>query len=437
MKIGIVGTGYVGLVTGACFAEFGVFVTCVDKDAAKIESLKQAKVPFYEPGLSELVRKNMANGRLSFSTTLADAVDGADAAFIAVGTPPRGDGSADLQYVDAVAKEIAAHIKDYLVIVTKSTVPVGTGDRVSRIISENLKDKSAKFDVVSNPEFLREGAAIEDFMRPNRVVIGSNSERATEVMKTLYKPLYLRETPFVITDVKTAELIKYASNCFLAVKISFINEMANLCDLLGADVHMVAKGMGLDGRIGSKFLHPGPGYGGSCFPKDARALLNIASGAGGRMRIVEAAVGVNEAQWELMVGKITSALGGSVKGRLIAVLGLSFKPNTDDVREAPALYIIKRLMEAGAKVRAYDPEGMANAAREVPGFEQATDAYSTAKDVDALVLVTEWNEFRNLDLDQLKSTMKSPVFLDLRNVYDPARMKAAGFNYHCVGRPVK
>lgn len=437
MKIGIVGTGYVGLVTGACFAEFGVFVTCVDKDAAKIEALRQAKVPFYEPGLGELVRKNMANGRLSFSTTLAEAVEGADAVFIAVGTPPRGDGSADLQYVDAVAMEIAAHIKDYLVIVTKSTVPVGTGERVGRIISENLKEKAAGFDVVSNPEFLREGAAIEDFMRPNRVVIGSGSERATEVMKALYKPLYLLETPFVITDVKTAELIKYAANCFLATKISFINEMANLCDLLGADVHMVARGMGLDGRIGSKFLHPGPGYGGSCFPKDARALLNIAKEAGGRMRIVEAAVGVNEAQWELMLAKITSALGGSVKGRLVGVLGLSFKPNTDDVREAPALYIIKRLMEAGAKVCAYDPEGMPNAAREVPGFEQAKDAYAVAKGADALVLVTEWNEFRNLDLDQLKSTMKSPVFLDLRNVYDPARMKAAGFSYHCVGRPTK
>lgn len=432
MHIGIIGTGYVGLVTGACFAEFGISVTCVDKDEKKIKSLKKGLIPFYEPGLDELVQRNVKQGRLRFTTRIKEAVESSLIIFIAVGTPPRGDGSADLKYVEEVAREIARHIDGYKVIATKSTVPVGTGEKLREIISRNLKEQ-IDFDIVSNPEFLREGAAIEDFMRPNRVVIGAKSQQAIAIMKDLYKPLYLIETPFVITNIETAELIKYASNSFLATKISFINEVANLCEKVGADVHMVAKGMGLDHRIGSKFLHPGPGFGGSCFPKDIKALLSIAEKYGVEMNVIRATLGANERQREIMVDKIKNELKG-LKGKTIAILGLSFKPNTDDLRDAPSIFIIKRLLEQGAKIRAYDPVAMNGAKAIFPEIKYYKDLYDAAEGADALAIVTEWNQFRNLDLDKIKKILRQPYFFDLRNIYEPDKMKKLGFKYFCAGR---
>lgn len=434
LHIGVIGIGYVGLVTGACFAEFGVYVTCVDKDPQKIELLRKGMVPFFEPGLDNLVNKNLKNGRLKFSTDIADAVRDTLVIFIAVGTPPRGDGSADLSYVEEVARQIARNMNGYKVIVTKSTVPVGTGERLKKIISENLIENH-RFDIVSNPEFLREGSAIEDFMRPNRVVIGAESPEAIAIMKDLYRPLYLIETPFVITNIETAELIKYASNSFLAVKISFINEIANLCEKVGADVHMVAKGMGLDQRIGPKFLHPGPGYGGSCFPKDTLALIKIAEEHGEELKIVKAAVAVNSSQRERMVKKIVSGLG-NLEDRTIAILGLSFKPNTNDIREAPSIYIINELKKLGAQLRAFDPAAMNDMKALHPDIFYAEDPYDAASGADAIVIITEWNEFRNLDLERIKSLMRGRHFFDLRNVYEPKKMKDLGFIYYSVGRSI-
>jgi UDPglucose 6-dehydrogenase len=433
MHIGIIGTGYVGLVTGACFAEFGVYVTCVDKDAKKVRGLRKGQVPFYEPGLEDLVNRKIKNGRLRFSTKINDAVDSSLVIFIAVGTPPRGDGSADMRYVEEVASEIADNIKGYKVIVTKSTVPVGTGARLRKMISRKLKEQ-IDFDIVSNPEFLREGAAIEDFMRPNRVVIGAGSQQAVAIIKDLYGPLYLIETPFVITNVETAELIKYASNSFLAVKISFINELSALCERVGADVQTVAKGMGLDHRIGPKFLHCGPGYGGSCFPKDTRALLTIAENNGVPLGIVRSAVEANEAQKSRMVERMKEAIG-DIKGKTFAVLGLSFKPNTNDLREAPALYIIEKLLAGKAKVRAFDPIAIEDAKKLIGGSVTfAKGPYDCASKADAVVIVTEWNEFRNLELARIRKLMKTPYFFDLRNIYEPEKMKKLGFKYFSVGR---
>jgi len=434
MRIVMVGTGYVGLVTGACFSEFGVDVVCVDKDEAKIARLKAGGIPIFEPGLDKLVESNVKAGRLSFTTDLKAAVPGADAVFIAVGTPSRrGDGHADLSYVYAAAEEIGRALTGYAVVVTKSTVPVGTGREVSRRIKAVRPD--AQFDVASNPEFLREGAAIGDFMRPDRVVIGAESERAREVMRQLYRPLYLIETPIVFTALETSELIKYAANTFLAAKITFINEIADLCEKVGADVHDVAKGIGLDGRIGKKFLHPGPGYGGSCFPKDTLALVKTAQDYGSPLRIIETVVDINDKRKKRMAEKVVAACGGSVKGKTVAVLGLTFKPNTDDMRDSPSLDILPALQAAGARVVAYDPEGMHEAKHMLPGVELAPDAYSAMTGADCLVIVTEWNQFRSLQLDRVKKLLKSPVVVDLRNVYSPADMKAAGFVYHSVGRP--
>ncbi len=434
MRIVMVGTGYVGLVTGACFSEFGVDVVCVDKDEAKIARLKAGGIPIFEPGLDKLVESNVKAGRLSFTTDLKAAVPGADAVFIAVGTPSRrGDGHADLSYVYAAAEEIGRALTGYAVVVTKSTVPVGTGREVSRRIKAVRPD--AQFDVASNPEFLREGAAIGDFMRPDRVVIGAESERAREVMRQLYRPLYLIETPIVFTALETSELIKYAANTFLAAKITFINEIADLCEKVGADVHDVAKGIGLDGRIGKKFLHPGPGYGGSCFPKDTLALVKTAQDYGSPLRIIETVVDINDKRKKRMAEKVVAACGGSVKGKTVAVLGLTFKPNTDDMRDSPSLDILPALQAAGARVVAYDPEGMHEAKHMLPGVELAKDAYAAMDGADCLVIVTEWNQFRSLQLDRVKKLLKSPVVVDLRNVYSPADMKAAGFVYHSVGRP--
>ncbi len=434
MRIVMVGTGYVGLVTGACFSEFGVDVVCVDKDEAKIARLKAGGIPIFEPGLDKLVESNVKAGRLSFTTDLKAAVPGADAVFIAVGTPSRrGDGHADLSYVYAAAEEIGRALTGYAVVVTKSTVPVGTGREVSRRIKAVRPD--AQFDVASNPEFLREGAAIGDFMRPDRVVIGAESERAREVMRQLYRPLYLIETPIVFTALETSELIKYAANTFLAAKITFINEIADLCEKVGADVHDVAKGIGLDGRIGKKFLHPGPGYGGSCFPKDTLALVKTAQDYGSPLRIIETVVDINDKRKKRMAEKVVAACGGSVKGKTVAVLGLTFKPNTDDMRDSPSLDILPALQAAGARVVAYDPEGMHEARQMLPGVELAKDAYAAMDGADCLVIVTEWNQFRSLQLDRVKKLLKSPVVVDLRNVYSPADMKAAGFVYHSVGRP--
>ncbi|MCL5062814.1 MAG: UDP-glucose/GDP-mannose dehydrogenase family protein [Nitrospiraceae bacterium] len=432
MHITIIGTGYVGLVTGACFSEFGVFATCVDKDENKIESLKQGIIPFYEPGLGDLVKRNFKQGRLKFTTDIGEAVEESLVIFIAVGTPPRGDGSADLSYVDGVAKEIASHIKNYKVIVTKSTVPVGTGERIRKIISKHLKEE-VDFDMVSNPEFLREGAAIEDFMRPNRIVIGARSQQAVAIMKDLYKPLYLIETPFVITNIETAELIKYASNSFLATKISFINEMSNLCEKVGADVNIVARGMGLDGRIGPKFLHAGPGFGGSCFPKDTRALLKIATDHNVGFGIVDAAIKANERQITLVTEKIKNTLN-DIQGKTVAILGLSFKPNTDDIREAPAISIIQSLLNAGANIRAYDPVAMENTKAILPDITYCNDAYDACEGADAVVIVTEWNQFRNLETERVMKLLKQPYFFDLRNIYDPQKMQTLGFKYYSVGR---
>ncbi|WP_417917175.1 UDP-glucose dehydrogenase family protein [Candidatus Electronema sp. JC] len=435
MKIAMIGTGYVGLVTGTCLAEFGHDVVCVDKIEEKIVRLRQGQIPIYEPGLDVMVAKNVAEGRLRFTTKLDDAVPEAEAVFIAVGTPSsrRGDGYADLSYIYAAAKEIAPCLRGYTVIIDKSTVPVGTARQVARIVRE--ANPQADFDVASNPEFLREGAAIADFMRPDRVVIGVDSERSELLLREIYKPLYLRETPIVSTSIETAELIKYAANAFLAVKISFINEIASVCEAVGADVAALAKGIGMDGRIGSKFLHPGPGYGGSCFPKDTLALMRLVQEYGESLRIVEAAVEVNAAQKARMVKKIRDAMGGSEAGKVIAVLGLTFKPETDDMRDAPAISILPALLEKGATIRAHDPKGMEEARKYLPeGVDYAENAYAACEGADAAVLMTEWNQYRALDLERLKKALRQPVFIDLRNVYEPAAMKAAGFRYVGVGR---
>jgi UDPglucose 6-dehydrogenase len=434
MRIAMVGTGYVGLVSGACFSQFGIDVVCVDKDKNKITALEAGHIPIYEPGLDKLVADNRDAGRLTFTTDLAAAVAGADAVFIAVGTPTRrGDGHADLSYVYAAAGEIAEALTQYTVVVTKSTVPVGTGREVARIIRERRPD--AAFDVVSNPEFLREGAAIEDFMKPDRVVIGVESERAREVMRAIYRPLYLIETPLVFTTLETAELIKYAGNTFLATKITFINEMADLCEKVGADVHDVARGIGLDGRIGRKFLHPGPGYGGSCFPKDTLALAYTAREAGSPVTIVEQVIQVNSERKKRMAQRVIEACGGSVAGKTVGVLGLAFKPNTDDMRDAPSLDILPALRAAGAKLQAYDPAAMGEAARLLSGIDYKEGAYEAAKDADCLVVLTEWTQFRALDPKRLKQLLRQPVVVDLRNVFNPAEMRGLGFDYRCVGRP--
>ena len=435
MHVSVIGTGYVGLVTGACFAEFGVHVTCMDNDARRIEKLEKGDVPFYEPGITELVAKGVKEGRLSFTTDIAKAVDKALVIFIAVGTPPRGDGSADLSYVEEVGKGIARNMTGYKVIVTKSTVPVGTGAKLREVISKT-QTNVFRFDIVSNPEFLREGSAIEDFLRPNRVVIGADSDQAVAIMKDLYRPLYLIETPIVVTDIPTAELIKYASNAFLATKISFINEMANLCERLGANVQMVAKGMGLDNRIGPKFLHAGAGFGGSCFPKDLAALIQTGERVGYPVQVALAASKVNDDQRRRMVDKIRDAVGG-LKGKTVGLLGLSFKPNTNDLREAPALAIAQELLKEGAKVRGYDPIALDDACRMVSALKPCTDPYDVAEGTDALIIMTEWNQFRNLDFEKLKGIMKSPILIDLRNVYDPDRVVSYGFHHISVGRPSK
>jgi UDPglucose 6-dehydrogenase len=434
MKIAVIGTGYVGLVSGACFSEFGHEVTCIDKDEGKIQSLKQGVIPIYEPGLQAMVERNVSQGRLHFSAPLNREVGQAEAVFIAVGTPSsrRGDGYADLTYVFQAAREIAPLLRGYTVVVDKSTVPVGTARQVRRIIQE--VNSNADFDVASNPEFLREGAAISDFMRPDRVVIGVDGERAAEVLKAIYKPLYLTETPMVVTNLETAELIKYATNAFLATKISFVNEMANLCEAVGADVADLAKGIGLDGRIGRKFLHPGPGYGGSCFPKDTLALIRIAQEHGTPSRLVETVVEVNAAQKARMIRKIREALGGHEAGKTIAVLGLTFKPETDDMREAPSLSILPALVEKGAIVNAHDPQGEAAARQLMPELRYFGDPYDTCHDADAVVLMTEWNQYRALDLEKIKGVLRHPVFIDLRNVYDPQTMADLGFAYTSVGR---
>ena len=433
MKIAIVGSGYVGLVTGVCLADFGHDVTCIDKDEAKIAALEQGEVPIYEPGLSELVKSNVAGGRLSFTTNLATSVSQADVVFIAVGTPSRrGDGHADLSFVYAVAREVAQAVEGFTVVVTKSTVPVGTGDEVAHIIAS--VNPEADVAVVSNPEFLREGAAIDDFKRPDRIVIGIDDERAREVMNEVYRPLYLNQAPILFTDRRTSELIKYAANAFLAMKITFINEVADLCEATGANVQEVARGIGLDNRIGAKFLHAGPGYGGSCFPKDTTALVKIGQDHGSPMRLVETTVSINEQRKRAMSRKVIAACGGDVRGRTIGVLGLTFKPNTDDMREAPALDIVRGLQDRGAKVVAFDPQGMKAARELMEGVDFAENAYDVADAADAIVLVTEWNEFRSLDLDRLKSAMKAPVFVDLRNVYRPHEMRRHGFTYVSIGR---
>ena len=429
----MVGAGYVGLVSSACFSEFGADVVCVDNDAAKIERLARGEIPIFEPGLEDLVRANVASGRLTFTGDMRSSVAEAEAVFIAVGTPARrGDGHADLSYVYAAARDIADALDGYTVVVTKSTVPVGTGREVARIIGE--RNGEADFDVCSNPEFLREGSAINDFMRPDRIIVGAESERARDVMRRLYSPLFLIETPVLFTSLETAELIKYACNSFLATKITFINAMADLCEKVGADVHDVARGIGLDGRIGRKFLHPGPGYGGSCFPKDTAALVRTAREYGAPLTIVETVIEANRSRKLAMIDKIIDACGGSVAGKTIAVLGVTFKPNTDDMRDAPALVILPALIEAGARLKAYDPEGMANARSEIDGVEWCDDAYSAMAEADAVVILTEWNAFRALDLARVKQLMAAPVMIDLRNVYDPESMAKAGFRYVCVGR---
>ncbi|HEY9285470.1 MAG TPA: UDP-glucose/GDP-mannose dehydrogenase family protein [Pyrinomonadaceae bacterium] len=431
MHIAVIGTGYVGLVTGACFAEFGVNVTCVDIDEAKIARLREGQIPIYEPGLEQLVQKNSQAGRLTFTTDLKSAVEQSLVVFLAVGTPPREDGSADLSFVEAAAREVARHMNGYKVVVTKSTVPVGTGAHIRRIIAEERP--GARFGLASNPEFLREGAAVSDFMRPDRVIIGSSDDEAVAILRDLYRPLYLIETPFVITSVEAAELAKYAANAFLATKISFINEIANLCDRVGCDVHDVAKAVGMDGRIGRKFLHPGPGFGGSCFPKDTRALASFARAAGSPSRIVEAVIEVNDRQRRVMIEKI-ERLAGDLKGKLVAVLGLSFKPQTDDMREAPAVDIVRALVERGARVRAYDPIAMGEARAVLPEIEYAADEYAAAEGADCLVLVTEWNQFRALDMARIRALMREPRVADLRNIYEPEDMRELGFNYVGVGR---
>jgi UDPglucose 6-dehydrogenase len=432
MQIAVIGTGYVGLVSGACFAEFGVDVTCVDVDETKIKNLKKGILPIYEPGLETIVEKNYKAGRLRFTTDIKSAVEQALVVFLAVGTPPRPDGSADMSYYRQAAKEVAEAINGYKVIVTKSTVPVGTGKWLREFVSEHLQSKTS-FGVASNPEFLREGAAIADFMRPDRVIIGCDDEQAIDVMKDLYRPLYLIETPIVITSLEAAELTKYAANAFLATKISFINEIANLCDKIGCDVHDVAKGLGMDKRIGSKFLHPGPGFGGSCFPKDTRALSTVAKQFGGDSLIVDAVIEVNRRQRLAMIPKIEK-LVGDFDGKQIGVLGLSFKPETDDMREAPAIDIIQEMQRRGAKVKAFDPVAMAEARHCLPDIEYAADEYEAIEDADALIIITEWNQFRALDMEKVKKLLKSPKIADLRNVYEPEDMQELGFEYVGVGR---
>ncbi len=432
MKICMIGSGYVGLVTGVCLAEFGMEIVCVDKDKAKIETMQKGTSPFYEPGLDDLMEKNIKEGRLSFSTDIGQGVRASQVIFIAVGTPANNDGSPDLSQVQAVAREIAAYMRDYKIIVLKSTVPVGTGKWVKGVITEAVKG-AVPFDMVSNPEFLREGAAVEDFFRPDRIVIGAESERAIEVMKEIYNAFYLIEAPFVITTIETAELIKYASNAFLATKISFINEIANLCERVGADVHDVARAMGLDGRIGKKFLHPGPGFGGSCFPKDTHALVHIGRKYDCEMEIVQSTIQVNERQKERMIEKIEEMVGG-VQGKTVGILGLAFKPNTDDMRDASSISIIQGLQKKGARIKAYDPEAMEEAKKILQDVIYCTGPYEVAEGSHAIVLLTEWNQFRLLDLERIKGLLKEPIFIDLRNVYEPLHMREMGFRYCGVGR---
>ncbi len=432
MHVAVIGTGYVGLVTGACFAEFGVEVTCVDVDREKIDALNNGEIPIYEPGLGKIVEKNVNAGRLHFTTDIRSAVEHALVVFLAVGTPPLADGSPDMSFYEQAALDVAKAMNGYKVLVTKSTVPVGTGKWLKEFVTENMSERHS-FGVASNPEFLREGAAIEDFMRPDRVVIGSNEDDAIAIMKDLYRPLYLIETPIVITSLEAAELIKYAANAFLATKITFINEVANLCDAIGCDVHDVARGMGMDKRIGRKFLHPGPGYGGSCFPKDTRALTSVADKFGVETLIVDAVVKANERQRKAMLPKITN-LVGDLKGKTIGVLGLSFKPETDDMRESPATDIIRDMVAMGASVKAYDPVAMEEAKHELPDIVFARDEYDAIDGADALVIITEWNQFRALDLNRVKELLKSPKVADLRNIYEPSKMIAMGFEYVGVGR---
>ena len=434
MRVAMIGAGYVGLVSATCFSEFGFSVVCVDAEPARIAALRAGRVPIYEPGLEALLAANVASGRLSFTEDIADAVSAADVVMLAVGTPSRrGDGHADLSFVFEAARQVADALDGYTVVATKSTVPVGTGREIARIIRERRPD--AAFDVVSNPEFLREGSAIGDFMRPDRVVVGVESERAQAVMRALYRPLFLIETPVLFTTLETAELIKYAANCFLATKITFINEIADLCERLGADVQDVAKGIGLDGRIGRYFLHAGPGFGGSCFPKDTAAFVRIAEEAGAPSAIVEAVLRQNTARKAAMVDKIVQACGGSVAGKTVAVLGVTFKPNTDDVRESPSLVILPGLMERGATLRAFDPAGMAEARVLLDGVVWCNDSYEAMAGADALVILTEWNEFRALDLERARSQLRTPLVVDLRNIYEPAEMAAAGLRYVSIGRP--
>lgn len=434
MRIAMIGTGYVGLVSGACFSEFGVDVVCVDMDQGKIDRLSEGIMPIFEPGLEDLVANNVNTGRLSFTTDLKQAVRGTDVIFICVGTPTEpGGGHADLSYVYGAAREIAVALDGYAVIVNKSTVPVGAGDEVSKVIREACPE--ADFDVVSNPEFLREGSAINDFMRPDRVIIGTDVERAQEVMRNLYRPLYLIETPILFTGRQTAELIKYAANTFLATKITFINEISDLCEKVGADVQDVAKGIGLDGRIGSKFLHSGPGYGGSCFPKDTLALVHTARDAGAPLRIVETVVDINDKRKKQMAERVVNACNGSLAGKTVAVLGVTFKPNTDDMRDSPSLDIIPALQKAGATIRAFDPEGMDEARDMIADVQWCEEVYETMDGADVLVIITEWNAFRGLDFERVKSLLNEPILVDLRNIYNPQEMVAAGIDYHCLGRP--
>ncbi len=432
MHIAVIGTGYVGLVSGACFAEFGVDVTCVDVDKTKIDKLNSGVIPIYEPGLDQIVEKNVRDGRLHFTTDIASAVKQAKVVFLAVGTPPKDDGSPDMSYYQQAAKDVADAMDGYKVLVTKSTVPIGTGKWLKEFVTSNLNVET-DFGVASNPEFLREGAAIDDFMRPDRVVIGSNEPKAIEVMKELYRPLYLIETPIVITSLEAAELIKYAANAFLATKITFINEVANLCDAIGCDVHDVARGMGMDNRIGRKFLHPGPGYGGSCFPKDTRALTTVADQFGVETRIVDAVIEANELQRHAMIPKIEK-LVGDLSGKKIGMLGLSFKPETDDMRESPAIDIAHKLIEKGATVRAFDPVAMEESKHFITGIEYADDEYDAIEGADALVIVTEWNQFRALDMEKVKGLLAAPRIADLRNIYEPSVMREMGFEYVGVGR---
>jgi len=432
MNICVIGTGYVGLVTGACLAEFGMTLICVDNDVQKIDLLRQGKITIYEPGLDNLVAKGTREGRLRFSSSIEEGVKSSPVIFIAVGTPPNEDGSADLQFVEEVGKEIALWMDSYKVVVMKSTVPVSTARWLKELIQKH-QPQPAPFDIVSNPEFLREGSAIEDFMRPDRVVIGAENEQAVAIMKDIYSALYLIETPFILTSLESAEMIKYATNSFLATKVTFINEIANLCEKVGADVHHVAKAMGLDGRIGKKFLHPGPGYGGSCFPKDTRALSRIAREKGYTFRVLDSVIQANEDQKKRMVAKIKEMVG-DLKGKKVGILGLSFKPNTNDIRESSSIAIIQGLLEMKAKVKTFDPAAMEEAKAILPEVEYGKDAYDVASGADALVLATEWNQFRRLDLPRIKALLKEPIFIDLRNVYDPAHMKRLGFRYCGVGR---